>query len=141
MDALDGHPAMHCDGELLWNAPYSARLFVRGKANQARLRGARAYGFKLVSAQVMWPMGFLQPRLFFEDLAAYNFRFVHLSRRNVARQALSFLKAKRSNVWHVREPGESDSPVALDVTDPTNVQFLWEKDGPGPRPAYAAPRA
>ena len=47
VDLLDAHPQMRCHGEIFedWHDfPY---LLVRGRLRAARLRGLRAYGFKI----------------------------------------------------------------------------------------------
>lgn len=118
-DLLAGHPAIHCDFEILRQGPAFPRAMLRGRARLAAVRSADAYVFKLAMSHLEFPRRVLHPRLLFDDLAADGFRFVHLSRRDLLRQAISFLRAKESGTFHSRVAPLSQSaaqridPVAL----------------------------
>jgi LPS sulfotransferase NodH len=114
---LDAHPAMRCDGEILTHAPAWPRALVRGRARQTALQGQRAYGFKIAANQLVWAVARLRPKLFFDGLAADGFTFVHLARRDLLRQALSFVRARASEVWHLDGAHQPVPPTTVDVVE------------------------
>jgi LPS sulfotransferase NodH len=112
---LDAHPLIRCEGETLatWrDLPYR---FVLGRSKMAARQGFKAYGFKMMSDQLAYFLP--RPRRFLHRLAADGFVFVQLRRKNLLRQAISYLLAQKRSEWHRYAPAEaSPSRVIVDVT-------------------------
>lgn len=136
VELLDAHPNIRCEGEVMTAKPLLPFSFIRGRVRRASSRGFRAYGFKLLALHVM--DHFNPPdRAFIRRLASDGFVFVHLQRRDILRQAISYFRASVTGRWHERSdgprgprrPGWQDgfTPITwrfasyLDAAPPTDV--------------------
>ncbi len=113
IDLLNSHPKIRCDGEVLTEDPPLAYLLVRGKARAAAARHYEAYGFKALAIHLMDHFSLPDPSLM-QRLAADGTVFIHLQRRNILRQMVSYLKASSTQRWHARSEDDTDPPVARD---------------------------
>lgn len=115
--ALDAHPRVRCAGEAL--SPWRQDLGPFGSAAELLRRevytdrpGPAAVGFKLLPQDGRGDrLG--DAREFLRDLGV---TVIHLVRRNLLRQVLSFAVAEQTDVW-ILEAGASrprPAPVALD---------------------------
>jgi LPS sulfotransferase NodH len=118
-DLLDRHPRVLAEGEVLRHAPQFTRAFLRGRVHAARRAGADAYVFKLAALQLVFPRAIQQPTLLFADLAADGFHFIHLSRRDRIRQALSFVRAQETGSFHPRT--DSAALGGTQMVDPVEL--------------------
>lgn len=111
VELLNSHPQIRCEGEIMNGRPMFPYLFARGKARAANYRGLDAYGFKLLSIQLM---DFFNPpdRDFARRLASDGFFFVHLRRRNVLRQAISYFRAAATGDWHPHDLAGAGPPAS-----------------------------
>ena len=116
---LNEHPKIRCDSEILNYQPHLPYPFVRGKARAASFRGFHAYGFKLMAYHVMNYYNTPDLRLV-TRLADRGCRFVHLRRRDVLSQVLSFFRASISQEWHRGKGGPSTGSALPDA--------VWKAD-------------
>jgi len=103
---LDGHPRVRCEGEILSSSHVLPYTWLEGRSRLARLRGRDAYGFKISSFALAPELEFAVIKKGFEvivdQLAAMQFRLIHLRRRNLFRQVLSAMRAGADERWHPR---------------------------------------
>lgn len=117
--ALDAHPAVRCCGETLspWRkdlpAGESAERILRREVYRAAT-GIAAAGFKL-QAEDARQGAHADARDFLRSIGVLA---IHLYRRNLLRQLLSFEVAERTGVWILTGGKKRPAPVAveLDVT-------------------------
>lgn len=119
---LNSHPEIVCEGELLATTHASPTQFVRARAVEARLRGARAYGWKLLVGQFRnlrttgeGDSDQLVHR-FFQD----GFGIIHLERRDHLQQSLSWHRAQQSGYHHDHLMTAAFAPEKVDPTT-----LLW----------------
>lgn len=115
VDLINTHPDVHCDGELFNKDARRfgndallmvAKMFPIPYLSYLRRRVARkAYGFKLLFYQLP------RARLTMRVMALTGWKFVHVYRRNIARQSLSNIVAERTQRWHRR----GDDPPRADL--------------------------
>jgi LPS sulfotransferase NodH len=93
---LDSHPLIVCDGEVLNPRPRFSDHYLAANAARAGLRGARAYGWKLLQGQI--PNDGYVSRLHNR-----GYRIIFLERRDLVQQAISFIRAERIGYHHRRD--------------------------------------
>ncbi len=113
---LDSHPHIRCEGEILRHRHprLDPLVFLDGHAARARLKGAQAYGFKLLASPDWWN----QKALAHEDiprLVEHGFVVVGLRRRDMLAKAVSWLHAKTLGQWRWREL-DDDARSTITVT-------------------------
>lgn len=99
---LDSHAQIHCEGEIIGRRPtqrFTTR-YLMGRAAIAGCRGAKAHGCKLLATATGFDGVPGDPKHFFAEQRERGMRFVTLRRRNLLRQALSFIRAHEVGVWH-----------------------------------------
>lgn len=116
---LDAHPDVHCDGELLSPGGVYIRSQLGLKAirkypipyfNHRRRRATgTCYGFKLLVYQATFA-----PRVF-TRLEQEGWKFLHVRRKDVFRQALSDLVAHKMSYFH-RHPGSQAPDHQVSIT-------------------------
>lgn len=120
--ALDAHPEVRCCGETLsrWRRDLplgrSAEEILRAQVYAAE-RGIRAAGFKLQAADAR--EGLLGDARGF--LRRLEVQAIHLVRRNLLRQLLSFEIAERTGVWILAEGERRPVPVAV-ALEPKSIR-------------------
>jgi LPS sulfotransferase NodH len=125
---LNAHPDLVCDSEILGDEVLWPRRLVEGRAVRARLRGARAYGFKLQLNQLRDVQRLGDPHTYLARLAERGHRIYRLRRRNLLRQVLSFARM-RSSVTHVAAGQAHPFPDPLKVDPAQVVEGLSYTDG------------
>ncbi len=115
VDLMRGHPAVHCDGELLSHTLYvtTAERLIR---TRARLYAGVAYGFK-VRPRHYETQGVRDPHALLARLVDDGWRVVHLERLNLLRLALSSLRLRETGVVHrtVQDRQEARRRLLVDI--------------------------
>jgi LPS sulfotransferase NodH len=119
VELINTHPDVQCDGEL-FNED-AARIgnrvllsLVRAfpipyLIHRRRRAAAKAYGFKLLFYHLP------RTRQVMKILALTGWKFVHVYRKNIARQSLSNIVAETSQRWHKRGD-DADDPNGIQVS-------------------------
>jgi LPS sulfotransferase NodH len=117
VELINTHPEVRCDGELfnqdadrIGNRVLLSlvRAFPMPYISYKRRRAAgKAYGFKFLFYHL--PMA----RQVMRMLALTGWKFVHVYRRNVARQSLSNIVAETTQRWHKREDDRATSRIRV----------------------------
>jgi LPS sulfotransferase NodH len=99
---LNSHPGIRCDGELCKYAREHPARYVDGHAVKARLRGVPAYGWKLGVTSLLYAQDrYGGAENWLQHEADLGRHIVFLWRRDLVNQAVSFLTAQKSGVFHV----------------------------------------
>ncbi|MDQ6797224.1 MAG: Stf0 sulfotransferase family protein [Actinomycetota bacterium] len=120
MDLLNAHPDIVCDGEILTDDTlrHPGHL-MEWRAVRARARGAKAYGFKLLTSQLRRATSISDPHAFLARLAARGDVIVLMERRNLLSVGVSFIQAETIG-WHHRT--DSDPPAGQQIeVDPIDA--------------------
>lgn len=110
---LAAHPAIACDGELLAIRRLRPRALLDSRAAVAGVRGARAWGFKLLRSHLLLQSAD-DPAAQIRDLQARGYRMIRLERRDLLQQAVSFVRAAGGRYHHRRGDGSRHEPIAVD---------------------------
>jgi LPS sulfotransferase NodH len=123
---LDSHPQIVCDGELLATRRASPDLLIRSREALAHIRGARAYGFKLLRDHLLrQDVG--DPARYISKLHQRGYRIILLERRDLLAQAVSFARAERVGYsQRRRDDGDSFTPMTLDPMAVLALMFVVE---------------
>ena len=112
IDLLRCHQMIHCDAEIL-----SHRLIVTSPwtfvHSRARLFSSQAYGFKIRPTH--YDTQRISPSKFIERLQAEGWRFIHLTRRNPLRTALSNVRIAQTGTVHKKLGGEPAGEARVHV--------------------------
>src|SRR3954452_24565701 len=118
---LSSHPSISCDGELCKYAREHPARFVDGHAVKARLRGVPAYGWKLGVTSLLYAQDrYGGAEKWLEHEVEAGRHIVFLWRRNLLDQAVSFLTAQHSGLFHVWA-SDGAPKVQLQRVDPERV--------------------
>src|SRR4051812_32577202 len=113
---LNSHPDIRCDGELCKYAREHPARFVDGHAVKARLRGVPAYGWKLGVTSLLYAQDrYGGAENWLQREVERGRHIVFLWRRNLVNQAVSFLTAQKSGVFHVWAADGSHKPESYSV--------------------------
>jgi LPS sulfotransferase NodH len=93
---LDSHPDILCDSEILASKRLWPERLVDGRVRLAGIRGRRAYGFKILTRHILTVQHLPDAADYFRRLEQTGWLIVHLRRRNRLHQAISALRAHRS---------------------------------------------
>ncbi|MDP1818539.1 MAG: hypothetical protein Q8K58_01425 [Acidimicrobiales bacterium] len=117
VELLNGLPGVVCVSEPLRSPAWSLGAVLEGWARRARLRGARAWGCKLLIQDLLWHEGRYGPGAdVLRSLVDRGWTIVHLQRRDPLSGALSALHADTTGRWHQREHEDvSFTPMTPDV--------------------------
>jgi len=125
-ELLDSLPEVQCEGELLREEVRRPLAFLNGRAALGGL-GHQAWGCKILDSHLNERLTASQPRgdQLLAALVADGWTIIHLRRRDLLAQALSFQRAMEGQ-WHFRQdpgftPFEAD-PVKL-------IALLYSLDG------------
>src|SRR5207248_10148258 len=95
------HPKIRCESEILFMRRVFPTGFLLQRSVTARLTGAHAYGFKLLTHHAGL-QDHADPAGYLRRLHARGFRFIVLERRNWLQQAISSVRASATQT-HYRE--------------------------------------
>ncbi len=120
-DLLDSHPNVRCENEIL--NPKFGRV-APGKEREIICRDPRrllakcrsesesdAYGCKLLAHQVR------APHHVFAELLADGWRIIHIQRRDIFHQAVSYVQASRSGRWVRHSDVEHEEDDVIDAAE------------------------
>ncbi|MGI8751524.1 MAG: hypothetical protein ACR2MN_04295 [Acidimicrobiales bacterium] len=93
---LDSHPDILCDSEILATRRMRPEDVVEGRARLARVRGRRAYGFKVLTRHILSVQDVPEATDYLRRLEGAGWLVIHLRRRNRLQQAISALRAQRT---------------------------------------------
>jgi len=116
-DLLDSHPAVVCQGEIFGAPLRFPYLRIQNQAQQAAADGATAYGFKILTQQVL---AFPRDRGFklVDTLVRHDWRVIHLAREDHLRMVLSAMHAEGRQWHHRSSDGEfAYQPLAVDPAE------------------------
>jgi LPS sulfotransferase NodH len=99
VELLDSHPQIMCDSEILGAHRALPNQLIGRRAALAKLRGAGAYGFKMVREHAA--VQGVDPTQYVRDLHARGVRIILLERRDLLQQAISHVRALRKR-YHFR---------------------------------------
>jgi LPS sulfotransferase NodH len=124
---LNSHPQIACDGELLAVRRHWSERFVEGRATAvARRAGKRAYGIKVLPQHIHDTQTVPEPADWVRHLSSRGWQVIHLRRANRLHQALSMVRASKTQ-WHFRadEVG-TFQPMAVDAMQTIGVMYIVE---------------
>src|SRR5687767_10165587 len=126
-DLLNSSPDVYCEEEILTFPRLWPALYVH-----ARSAGHNhcVYGFKVKIHHLTDDQGIDDPNGFLRRITDEGWQVIHLTRRNVVRQALSALIAEQRRVYHHPVDGPTHHPEPVEV-DPRDLL-----DGAGQRRRY-----
>jgi LPS sulfotransferase NodH len=127
IDLIRSHSRMACDGEILGAPVASPKLWIRGHAGAAARKGSTGYGFKILYTDLTEKQGIKDPRHFLEGLIDDGYVLVTLERRNLLRQAVSWIQATDQQT-HYRSEAERSRyrPVTVEPEAAVAVMFMAE---------------
>lgn len=120
---LNSHPSVLSDSEILGVRRRWPMRLIDGRTRLADVRGCDAYGFKVLTRHILRVSGLPDAAGFLHRLDGDGWLIVHLGRRNRLHQALSAIRAYRTQyhfeVGHVPafEPLRVDPTELLQVLD------------------------
>jgi LPS sulfotransferase NodH len=123
---LDSHPRIMCDSEILFVRRAFPNQLIGSRAAVARLRGAQAYGFKLLSGHIgLQDVG--APAEYLRGLHEQGFRLILLERRDLLQQAISHVRAAGTR-YHYRQADKiTYTPTAMDPMAIVATMFVLEE--------------
>jgi LPS sulfotransferase NodH len=121
---LRSHDGIECDGEILGAPVRSPWWWVRAHAAAARRRGATGYGFKILYTDLTDVQRITKPRVFLERLIDHGYLLVTLERRNLLRQAVSWIQATDQQT-HYRSEVERSKYRAVSVEPEAAVAVMF----------------
>lgn len=125
-DLLDSHPDIVCEAEILRDRMLLPERFVAGRSTKARLRGAKAYGFKIHCGHFGYQALRERPQ-YLSQLADGGVKLIFLRRENHLAQAISSAIASRTR-WHWRRQDQpAFTPFELDPVEVLMMTYLFEE--------------
>jgi len=116
---IDSHPDAQCVGELFWDESKSPEEHMKDKVHSAS--GVRASGFKLGNLHII---KFPEIR---EAMIRFNYRAIHLTRRNRVNQYISMSLAMRNNCWRSDMGDYTVHRFEVDVSHMEHYMNLMEE--------------
>lgn len=123
VDLLDSHPHITCRGELLGERPRFPQLYVKAQAATAGLRGAKAFGWKLLMAQFRDDPRLNRRRDYVSRLNGDGYRIILLERRNHLQQTISWHRAQTTSYHHRNGERPDFTPSLIDP----EVLLYWTR--------------
>lgn len=123
---LDSHPAMRCDSEILADRRRWPERLLQGRARLAQARGGQAYGFKLLPGHVHHTQRLADPGAFVHCLEGQGWLIVHLKRRNRLHQAISALRAHRTQYHYEVGRVPRFQPLRVDTAELLKVLSIYD---------------
>lgn len=114
VELLNSHPDITCRSELLGEGPRWPHLYVGAHAAAAGLRGARAFGWKLLRAHIRDDPRLVRDRGYLGRLSEEGYRILLLERRDYLQQTISWHRAELTRYHHRRGEEPEFVPSAID---------------------------
>ena len=114
VDLLNSHPDITCRSELLAEGPRWPHAYLRAQAATAGLRGAKAFGWKLLIGQFRDDPRLARDGGYLTRLAGEGYRIVLLDRRDHLQQTISWHRAELTDYHHRRGEKPEFAPTAID---------------------------
>jgi LPS sulfotransferase NodH len=112
---LNSHPQIACDGEFLMDRRRWPERFIEGRAAVAAHRGKQAYGLKMLPQHIYDVQALSDPAEWPRHLVKEGWQVIRLRRANRLHQAISMVRAAKTN-WHYRAPEAGPfKPIEVDV--------------------------
>jgi len=126
---LNSHPDIVCEGEILARRVDAPLRYIAGRAAQARLHGASAYGFKVIGPHVRYIQPLRRPDNFYAEMQAEGVHLIRLRRRDILAHAISSTRAQSSGHWHhyTRADGTDFVAPTLDPVQVLAVMLVSEE--------------
>ncbi len=115
-EMLNTNPDVVCVGEMLASRKPAPETYLRSLARfEARRNQVKTFGLKILEYQ-LWQNGIKGHAVptFLQKLVSENWKIIHISRKNAARQALSAEMARSRGRYHFRGD-EERSVVEIDI--------------------------
>jgi LPS sulfotransferase NodH len=129
---LNSHPRIACGGELLKEGRAFPNRYVESRAAMAGLRGADAYGWKLLLNQFRAPAGTVpgigDPDSYPARLHAMGYQAILLVRENPVHQALSAIRGSQTQFHHRRADTTEFAPLTADPVALMASTWILEGD-------------
>jgi LPS sulfotransferase NodH len=123
---LNSHPQIACDGEFLMERHRWPERFIEGRAAVAYRQGMRAYGIKTLPQHIYDVQALKDPAEWPRHLAQRGWQIIRLRRANRLHQAISMVRAAKTN-WHYRGPEVAPfKPIAVDVMQLVGTMYVIE---------------
>lgn len=131
MELVGCHPMVHCAGEVFNGKHISQKVLFPCSFLEERFRESQAqtYGVSLKPEQIRKVLitKIYDPKSFLHKLHHKGWKFIHVKRRNVLRQALSNVIANQRGQWHSRsESLETRAKLQIDGTQVLQVAERME---------------
>ena len=115
---LDSHPNIRCEGELFEDPPRQPLRFANGRAAVSHVRGADAWGCKILNHHILWaPNHFGPAPEFFRQAVDDGWRFVRLKRNDILAHALSTIQAPRVGPHYRKEDKATFERFPVDTAE------------------------
>jgi LPS sulfotransferase NodH len=124
---LDSHPEIRCDSEILGVRRQFPGQLIASRTALAGLRGARAFGFKLLRTHLL-ANHVADPGEFVRDLHRDGFHVIVLERRDLLSQAVSYVRASGGHYHHRRDSAAAFTPQAVDPIEVLTYMFTLEQE-------------
>lgn len=115
---LDSHPQIRCGGEILRDGRAFPHRFVAARAAAAGVRGAKAFGWKLLLGHFRNPGGTIRgignPDQYPARLAEMGYMPILLERRNPVKQAISFIIGADRQFHYRNGSRDGFDPITID---------------------------
>lgn len=115
---LDSHPRIRCASEILKDARASPSQYVAARSAMAKIRGADAFGWKLLISHFRAPDGTVagigDPATYPARLVDGGWSLIVLLRKNPVRQALSFVVGSERKFHYRRGDSADHAPITID---------------------------
>jgi hypothetical protein len=123
---LNSHPRIICDGEILNLLRDHPDALVIRRSVRARIHRASAYGFKLLAHQAGLQRP-ADPAGYIRSFPARGFRLVLLERRDWLMQAISAVRAARTQHHYRQHDQASFTPMRIDPIAVIAALYLIEE--------------
>jgi LPS sulfotransferase NodH len=124
---LDAHPVIRCDSEILADTRSFPDQLIASRAAIAGLRGAKAYGFKLLDTHFMFFQDVGPPGTYLRRLHERGWQIILLERQDLLQQALSHIRAQGTRYHYHRGDGATFTPMVMDPMSVIANMFLLDQ--------------
>jgi hypothetical protein len=129
VELLRCQPGVVCEGEILDESVRMPAMLMEARAQRARLAGARFYGCKVLVGQLADPENVRFRDQPVRRLDSRGWAIVGLTRRNVLRQSISWLRAVKHGEYHRRGRDNSSATrdgLVVDVDELVAMMYMHE---------------
>jgi hypothetical protein len=127
VELLDAQPGVHCASEILTKGPRWPYHLARAHAVRAQAPGTKAFGFKVLVNSLR--VNGIDTRALMARFVADDWLLIGLTRRNVLRQSVSWLRADEQQRWHQRERLDTPlPPIDVNPEDLLTMMVLQDRE-------------